>query len=288
MKLVTKVSHKFISFFLLEELVIKLSRRWKVFSKLVPLPLEYSDPTIKKVKRNKTFFRVNVSDYMQWVVFADIIDNSWKYASDYLVDNGTVLDIGSNCGAFSLKLARQGIIKDYKGFEIHAFDPNPEIAKVFRQNLNLNKPLKDYVHFHQTGLGSEKKEISFTFDRNNSGAGRISENGAHNINLTTVDEFITKNHLKDISFIKIDVEGYEPEVLKGAVKTIKKYKPALYIEITDQWFRKFDSSSEAVTEYLQKKMNYTLYIDLENGHLTPYSNELSKSLFQFNLLAKPN
>lgn len=45
----------------------------------------------------------------------------------------------------------------------------------------------------------------------------------------TLDEF----QLTDISYIKIDVEGYERKVLKGALETIKKYKPILVIEQND-------------------------------------------------------
>ena len=45
------------------------------------------------------------------------------------------------------------------------------------------------------------------------------------INSRTLDFFIKKINLKRIDFIKIDTEGYELEVLKGAQNTIKKFKP---------------------------------------------------------------
>ena len=48
--------------------------------------------------------------------------------------------------------------------------------------------------------------------------------------------------MKDITFIKIDVEGYEIDVLEGSVNTIKKYKPNLCIEINEDLYKKRNKS----------------------------------------------
>ena len=55
---------------------------------------------------------------------------------------------------------------------------------------------------------------------------KVVENKNGNENVTTLDTF----NLKNISFIKIDVEGYELNLLKGALNTIEKNKPMIFIE----------------------------------------------------------
>ena len=54
-----------------------------------------------------------------------------------------------------------------------------------------------------------------------------------------------------MDFIKIDVEGWEAQVLKGAMDTILKYRPRMYIEI---WEKKY----EEISDILEREMGYTL------------------------------
>ncbi len=58
----------------------------------------------------------------------------------------------------------------------------------------------------------------------------ISTHGEQKIKATTIDYFVSKNNLS-VGLIKMDVEGFELNALKGAVNTIKKFKPILLISI---------------------------------------------------------
>lgn len=51
------------------------------------------------------------------------------------------------------------------------------------------------------------------------------------VSVTTIDEFVRNNSLDKISLIKVDVEGFETEVISGAMDTLKNLKPDLFIEI---------------------------------------------------------
>ena len=83
------------------------------------------------------------------------------------------------------------------------------------------------------------------------------------INGITLDKFLEKNKkIKKIDFIKIDTEGHELEVLKGAEKTIKKFKPILMVE-------KNNLNFYAMSKIL-KKLNYEIY-SFENDKLFRYS-----------------
>ena len=77
---------------------------------------------------------------MQWYLFANISDNSWLYAYNCLENKSrfNVIDIGSNIGAFTLKLAKK-CYENKKEFNIYSFEPNKHIFKTLENNIKLNK-----------------------------------------------------------------------------------------------------------------------------------------------------
>lgn len=67
------------------------------------------------------------------------------------------------------------------------------------------------------------------------------------VTVATVDEVVAEARLDRVDFIKMDVEGYEPAVLRGAVETLRTYRPVLMIEIEDRHLEKFGADSTTVT-----------------------------------------
>jgi FkbM family methyltransferase len=233
---------------------------------IIPSHTLYAAKTIKKIKRDKTFFSVDVSDYMQWHIFASIPEIAWVKAVESLSmsNGGIVMDIGSNVGAFALKVA-SNIELNTNDSKVIAFDPNPYIQNYFQQNLELNPSVKNKVEFHLNAVGSESKVVDFSFDNDNSGTGKISSNGINNFPTTmiTLDNFVVEYGLTNIKFIKIDVEGFEPYVFEGAKEILTKYHPDLYFEITEKWHINYGKSSKYIFDLL-KSLNYTLYLDEDN------------------------
>lgn len=126
------------------------------------------------------------------------------------------VDIGSNIGnhAYFFK----NICNAYK---VTCFEPLSENFDL----LKINCPNCD---LHQIGLSSkEDKGFIQMIDsiNNNSGTAKISNSGVE-VELRTLDSY----DLLEVSFIKIDVEGHELEVLKGAKNTINYYKPDILVE----------------------------------------------------------
>jgi hypothetical protein len=75
------------------------------------------------------------------------------------------------------------------------------------------------------------------------------------IETRTLDSY----NFSKIDFIKIDVEGWEEQVLRGAMDTILKYKPRMYIEIwTKEGDRVRPANYEKVSDILKREMGYTL------------------------------
>jgi FkbM family methyltransferase len=285
----TKIIHKCIIFFHLDEWIARWAVDYPFIRKFVPSPHLYSG-TLKKIKRNKAWFVIDPSDYMQWHIFAGIKEIAWQKAVEVAesVDNESIiLDIGSNVGAFALKVACN--MPANSKTHIFAFDPNPLIKKMFLTNLSINKGAKPNITFVLSAAGNANKEVEFSFDPSNSGAGKIDGKQAMSFNssVITLDSFAEMNKLNNICFIKIDVEGFEPFVFEGAKKIITKYRPHIYFEITEQWHRKYGRSSREIFEFLIS-LDYDIYTDEKGTFKKTFCYfQQAESNFQNNFLASP-
>jgi hypothetical protein len=125
--------------------------------------------------------------------------------------------------------------KFYNNSKIFAFEANPNLIKIAKNNIkNLHN-----INLIQTGVGNLNKYKNFNINNNDftssfqnlnkkSKLFQIKKIMGHennskiNIKIITLDNFISKNVCPD--FIKVDVEGYEHEVLLGLKKNLKKIK----------------------------------------------------------------
>ncbi len=145
-----------------------------------------------------------------------------------LADDGgsSFRDIGANIGCISQALVASG-------FSGCAYEPQPEVFKVLEQNLSS----VDGVQFCtciNAGVGSvigsaEMPRVHYSEKGNFGGLsiGTTSHLGHYTVPIVTIDDKLYKMR---IGFMKIDVEGYELQVLQGAERTIRSHKPIMYIE----------------------------------------------------------
>lgn len=143
--------------------------------------------------------------------------------ADVVEPGDLVLDIGANCGNHTLYLACVA------GAQVHAFEPDSELCAAISTSVSANG-VEPRVTVHQVGVGDSD------------GFGRLvqtAENnrGAQRLQRVANDEQATKIiRLDDLLFdepvraMKIDVEGMELDVLKGAKNLIARDHPELYIE----------------------------------------------------------
>ena len=133
-----------------------------------------------------------------------------------------ICDIGGHVGTWSVPMAQ------YKDTEmIYAFEPNERVRECFVENT---LPFKDKVKVFNVALGNEAGFAWLDIEEENTGNTRIwidDETPLKTVEVRTLDSF----ELKDIDYIKIDVEGFELPVLQGAVKTIKESKPFIHVEM---------------------------------------------------------
>ena len=135
------------------------------------------------------------------------------------------IDVGANLGMHSLVLA--ACVGD--GGKVHAFEPVPSICDRMEENLKLNGVTN--VELHKEAMGSFSGDV--VFDANptdfNVGKGRVTPQGDITVPIGTIDDRLG-SLTQPVSVVKIDTEGHELEVLKGAVDLLSKHRPAVLIE----------------------------------------------------------
>lgn len=129
-----------------------------------------------------------------------------------------------DCGAYSGDSALM-FEKEYYPSRIYSFEPVTENYEYLLETIKLNN-LEKVVPV-QKGIGEENCIVNFSSLGMSS---CIAEEGNEKMELITIDEFVSEHDLS-IGLIKVDVEGFEFEALKGAKKTIEKFKPVLLISI---------------------------------------------------------
>ena len=140
----------------------------------------------------------------------------------------TILDVGAWVGTWSM--AMEPYAK-----KVIAFEPDSVHFECLQRNCVLNCDAR------MEAVGSEIKKISLTED-NFTQAKRIDKQG--DINMITLDSL----QIKDVDMIKIDVEGYEMEVLKGAEKTLNSVK-YLMIELNNNT-KKYGSNNLEIEKHI--------------------------------------
>lgn len=152
-----------------------------------------------------------------------------SYISTFIPKNKNMMDIGSNIGIYS-------IIYNYildKNTKIYAFEPQEKIYNCIVNNITLNNCDKIIAYNYGLSDKNEVKYMNANYDtKDNFGAFRIVDNEDISNKLLKIETKIGDElNLTNIGFIKIDVEGYELEVLNGLKNTISRDMPYILIEI---------------------------------------------------------
>jgi FkbM family methyltransferase len=147
----------------------------------------------------------------------------------------TIVDVGANIGLYSVLAAQRvgtsGIV--------YAFEPVSENIALLRQNLELNG-VADRVAVQEVAVGEADGELEiFLSDRQigtHSAAKASAEKASAGkgasvkVPMRSVDAFVASSGISRIDVVKVDVEGYDGQVLQGALQTLRRHKPVLFIE----------------------------------------------------------
>ena len=148
-----------------------------------------------------------------------------QFLKEFIREGDVFLDIGANCGAGTLVAA--SLIGKGK---VYAFEPGPKVRSRLQGNIDLNPHLKDIVTIIPNGLGLNKEQVFYNEDPNYRGNGSLYENKGIPVEIISLDEWVAREKLEKVDFIKIDVEGMEYDVLVGGKTVLSTYQPMIYFE----------------------------------------------------------
>lgn len=147
--------------------------------------------------------------------------NTFQFLRDHCPQGGTVIDLGAHIGLFSVVAAR---LAGANG-KVFAFEPTAFTRKVLEQTIKLNG-MSDRVEVRSEAVGETSGTANF-FDSGDEVSvsnslisyGTLSRSGTE-VKVSSLDEFVSSRGAH-VDFLKIDVEGAELQVLRGAAKTFE-------------------------------------------------------------------
>jgi len=185
----------------------------------------------------KNFYYINLEDVLGSI--NQIIVNDEYDLHKFLKEDFVVFDIGANIGVFTCFAAN--VVKKVKVF---AFEPVSMVFDILKKNTESYRNIEIF----QLSLGSREETKEILIRTWNPGYSTIKDSAVQrpkesfdikeNIKISKLDNIVNKLNLEKINFIKIDVEGYEVEVLRGGIETIKKFRPTIGVSLHNQSFEK--------------------------------------------------
>jgi FkbM family methyltransferase len=200
----------------------------------------------------------------------------------------TCIDIGSNIGYYALLERR---IVGEKG-KVIAIEPSPINLYYLRRNIALNR-FNDVEVFNYA-FSNFDGECLFLHDKRHSNLSKVLNNDIEKscesqlfrIPCKRLDSFLKEHPLKNIDFIRMDVEGHEAEIIIGGYQTIRTYKPILFLEIhkgilglnkTLKLLKTLEELGYTKSIYIPRELNMPL-IGSEKDVQTCLLNEISKKI----------
>ncbi len=210
----------------------------------------------------------------------DAIDNLMRFSQENLGlrTKGFFLDIGANIGTTSVYVK-----KLWHDFQLIAFEPGKKNYDLLRANCILNGV--DDCRIENIGLGDKPSEGFLFYRSYNPGGSMVvdkkTEISQEQVTIGTLDDYLTTNGLKaeEISFIWMDTEGFEADIIIGSVETLGRKAIPLVHEFDPQIYE----DRGKITEYLNiMRSTYSHFIDVstmlsDDYKITPIS-ELSKMI----------
>jgi FkbM family methyltransferase len=193
---------------------------------------------------------------------------SLRAVADHLSTSGTFMDVGAHIGYYSLKAAT---MVGPNGHVI-SIEPNPQTVPKLRGNIEASDARAVSV-WPVACADSESTLQFYAAPESNTGESSLSKENAsqegaatmaYSVRARPLDAIVKEAKLDRVDVIKIDVEGAEFEVLKGAAKTLDDFRPVLIVELVQNQLKAMGTSVDEVTRFLashgysvSRKVDYT-------------------------------
>lgn len=190
-----------------------------------------------------------------------------KNGMEYVKEDSIVIDVGANLGIFSVFVSQF-----CPNGRVYAFEPVGsliEILEGFRRVSGADKleiverALGDTVTSQEIIVYEDSAGVSTLSEDEHASRverGLVSGFRKEQVQITTLDVFVTERGLDRVDFIKIDTEGYELKILKGAAETIRRFRPVIIAQ------NHYSVSIDQIRDLLNRIVeNYSFTLERENA-----------------------
>jgi FkbM family methyltransferase len=220
-------------------------------------------------------FFIDISNHFHHHIAGEQIEfrTVMKFIKENLSNSATILDIGANIGLYSISIA-----KELSDCTVYAFEPVNSTYNILLKNISRNK-FQERIIPNKNAVGENESRIIITNTYDTGNYIQSLEKGtsikSELVDMITIDNYCLSRNIKNIDFIKCDVEGYEKNVLMGGLGIINKCKPIILLELSEEMSNRYKYLPVEIIELL--KYNYNVFsINNYDGKINEYNDESSK------------
>lgn len=210
--------------------------------------------TVKRfhtVTRHGLHYRLDLNELIDASIYTmgEWEAETCRFLRDHIKSGDTVIEVGANIGAHTLLIASLACPG-----RVIAFEPTDGACSKLRTNLGLNPQLKN-VEIVQALVTNGEHNVPNTLLKHSWPlSGRSSSHEATSVPSVFLDGFV---NVHSLSLLKIDVDGYDFKVLEGAVQLLKRFRPAVLVELNEDSLRQVGDSA-ATVHSLMRSLGYSL------------------------------
>jgi FkbM family methyltransferase len=171
----------------------------------------------------------------------------WRSLMGELHPGNVFADVGVYIGLYTVAVARRVGTAGH----VYGFEPDPVSYGHALEHIKLNS-LQDHVTLIHAAVGESDKPVFFKFAAESGHIATSKDNDVTKVDCVRLDQFFSDEKL---DILKIDVEGFEEEVLKGAVGLLKEMSRcprAIYIEVHPYAWSEIGTTSESLLNLLHE------------------------------------
>lgn len=242
-----------------------------------------------KVKfwKNRYFYINHDSFQSMWLMYNYIVDwEEFLFTHYYLRENSIVFDIGANMGFYTIWMSRSIGIQG----QIHSFEPDTKNFNRLSQNISINQFNGQFIPNNDAvSKKNGKMKMTIGFDGENHLVDSNFGGSSSIINVVCLDDYCNQRNISRIDFIKIDVEGFELDVLKGGINLLtQKNVDVIQLELNRALINSGTTQQEIISFVDQIGYTFCIY-DFKTNKLIPFIvNDERENYFITNNLTNVN